>query len=233
MRSAVLSKIASQIHHALGDPAEGKSLSSRRREVRFQELVRRFPRLRDMRVLDLGGTPDFWRSVPVRPAFVTTMNLDEYRPAESWLEHVVGDACVESSLDSCSGRYDLVVSNSLIEHVGGFQRRQDLAEIVMSTAPRYWVQTPDRYFPIEPHYIAPGFQFLPPGVRAAAVQHWPLAHERVRTRQEALAQVLMIDLIGANELSFLFPAADIWHERYCGLSKSIVAVKGSATAPGV
>lgn len=221
----MLSKLATRVHRAVGEPAEGASLSSRRREVRFRELTRRFPRLAEMRVLDLGGTPDFWRKVPVRPAFVTTMNLDEYRPAESWLEHVVGDACLQESLQPCSGDYDLVVSNSLIEHVGGFQRRLDLANIVMAAAPRFWVQTPDRYFPIEPHYIAPAFQFLPPRGRAAAVQYWPLGHDRVHTRQEALEVVFRIDLISASELGFLLPGADIWHERYFGLSKSIVAVK--------
>lgn len=222
----MLGKIARRIHDAVGNPDEANSLSSRRRAVRFKELVRCFPELDRMRVLDLGGTPDFWRSAPVRPAHVTTLNLDDkYEPDEPWLDHVVADACDLASLDSCAGGYDLVVSNSLIEHVGGYQRRQDFARVVMAAAPAYWVQTPDRYFPIEPHYVAPGFQFLSVRARAAAVRRWPLGHERVYTSADALTQVLKIDLISATELLHLFPGSAIWHERLAGLSKSIVAIK--------
>lgn len=219
--------IARRMHHRLGDPDRENSISSRRRAVRFRELMRRFPRLAAMRVLDLGGTPEFWRSAPVQPSFVTTVNLDpKFEPDEPWLHHVEGDACDPATVDECPGDYDLVVSNSLIEHVGGYQRRRDLATVVMSAAPAHWVQTPDRYFPVEPHYVAPGFQFLPVLTRARLVSRWPLAHERVYTTEDALAQVLTIDLVSAAELRHLFPASTIWHERMFGLSKSLVAVGG-------
>lgn len=222
----MLTKIARKVHHIVGNPVKEGSLSCTLRATRFREFLRRFPELDRMRVLDLGGTPDFWRAVPIRPAYVTTLNLDDkYDPQETWLDHVVADACDLTSLESCAGDYNLVVSNSLIEHVGGYQRRRELAHVVMAAAPAHWVQTPDRYFPIEPHYLAPGFQFLPVRARAAAVQHWPLGHERVHTRAAALAQVLTIDLISATELRHLFPASEIWHERLGVLSKSIVAVK--------
>lgn len=224
----MLAKVIRKVHHIVGDPVKQSSLSSRSRAARFRELVRRFPALDRMRVLDLGGTPDFWRAAPVRPSLVTTLNLDDkYDPQETWLNHVVADACELASLDSCAGDYDLVVSNSLIEHVGGYERRRGFAAVVMAAAPAHWVQTPDRYFPVEPHYVAPGFQFLPVGARAAAVQHWPLGHERVHTRAAALAQVLTIDLISATELRHLFPSSEIWHERFLGLSKSIVAVRNA------
>lgn len=225
----MLLEIARRLHHLVGDPEKTNSISSRRREVRFRELVRRFPDLTAMRVLDLGGTPDFWRSVPVRPKFVTTLNLDDkYNPTEPWLEHIVADACEMTSLDLCRGGYDVVVSNSLIEHVGGYRQRQAFARVVMAAAPAYWVQTPDRYFPIEPHYVAPGFQFLPVRVRAEGIRRWPLAHERVYTTPEALAQALMIELISATELRHLFPDCTIWHERLGGISKSIVAISNSS-----
>lgn len=221
----MLSDVTRRIHRKLGDPDSRASFSSGRRALRFREFLRHFPDLSAMRVLDLGGTPEFWRSAPVRPTYVTTLNLDKYSPPESWIDHVVADACNLASLDSCAGGYDVVVSNSLIEHVGGFQRRQQFAQVVMTAAPAHWVQTPDRYFPFEPHYVAPGFQFLPISVRAEMVRRWPLAHERVYTRVDALAQVLTIELISSTELRYLFPLSLIWHERLAGISKSIVAIK--------
>lgn len=221
--------LAQRVHRMLGDPDRANSLSSRRRAIRFQEMLRRFPALDSMRVLDLGGTPEFWRSTPVRPAYVTTVNLDpKFEPEESWLHHVEGDACDPATVDRCPGTYDIVVSNSLIEHVGGYQRRRDLAAVITSAAPAHWVQTPDRYFPVEPHYVAPGFQFLPVRARARLVSRWPLAHERVYTTADAIAQVLTIDLVSATELRHLFPASSIWHERMFGLSKSLVAIGGGA-----
>jgi hypothetical protein len=217
-----------RIHDTVGNPNVENSISSRRRAVRFKELMCWFPELGKMRVLDLGGRPDFWRSAPVHPAHVTTLNLDdEHDFPESWLEHVVADACDIASLDICAGDYDLVVSNSLIEHVGGYNRRRELAQVVRAAAPAHWVQTPDRYFPIEPHYLGPGFQFLPIKMRAAIIRRWPVAHDRVYTTADALAQALTIDLISATELQHLFPESVIWHERFVGLSKSIVAIKGS------
>jgi hypothetical protein len=224
----MLTKVMRRIHDTIGNPNAENSISSRRRAVRFRELVRQFPELDNMRVLDLGGTPDFWRSAPVHPAHVTTLNLDgKYDVSESWLEHVVADACNLASLDICAGDYSLIVSNSLIEHVGGYERRKEFAQVVRTAAPAHWVQTPDRYFPIEPHYLGPGFQFLPIKMRAAIIRHWPIAHERVYTTADALAQALTIDLIGATELQHLFPESVIWHERFVGLSKSIVAIKAS------
>lgn len=225
----MLTGITRRIHHRLGDPADPESFSSRRRGARFKELLRRFPELDRMRVLDLGGTPEFWRSAPVRPAHVTTLNLDDkYHPDERWLDHVVADACELASLDQCVGGYDLVVSNSLIEHVGGYVRRQRFSRVVATAAPFHWIQTPNRFFPIEPHYVAPGFQFLSPGARAELVRRWPLAHERVYSKSDALSQVLTIELISATELQHLFPQSTIWHERLAGLSKSIVAVKSAS-----
>jgi hypothetical protein len=218
--------LTKKLHHKLGDPDSDGSLSARRRAVRFAELLRTFPGLERLRVLDLGGTPDFWRAAPVRPRHVTTMNLDDkYAPEEEWCDHVVADACELASLELCAGDYDLVVSNSLIEHVGGYQRRRDFAAVVAAAAPAHWVQTPDRFFPIEPHYVAPGFQFLPVRARARLVSRWPLAHERVYTVDDALAQVLTIELVSRTELAHLFPDSRIWHERMFGLSKSIVAIK--------
>ena len=55
--------------------------------------------------------------------------------------------------------YDVVFSNSLLEHVGGHAQRAALAREVRSLAPRHWVQTPYRYFPLEPHWLFPGMQF--------------------------------------------------------------------------
>ncbi len=56
--------------------------------------------------------------------------------------------------------FDIAFSNSVIEHVPPELQAAFAAE-VSRVADRYFVQTPNRYFPIEPHYQLPLFQFLP------------------------------------------------------------------------
>ncbi|MDT5039108.1 MAG: hypothetical protein QOE51_93 [Actinoplanes sp.] len=123
-----------------------------------------------------------------------------------------------------SRRYDLVFSNSVLEHVGGYERRRRMAEAVRAIAPNYWAQTPYRYFPVEPHWIAPGMQFLPVPARVFVARKWPLAYNPGRTYEEAMKRVLTTDLVGRAEMRYLFPDATIRAERLAGLTKSIIAV---------
>ena len=210
----------SRLRTAIIDPANPASLSSRARNARWERFGQAFPALEDMRVLDLGGTPGYWRSAPVRPAAVTTVNLSAPDAPEPWLTTTAGDAC---AFDGTG--YDLVVSNSLLEHLGGPERRRQFADVVHRAADRHWVQTPYRYFPVEPHWLFPGFQFLPVAARVAVTRHWRLGHRHQPDPARALRLVLEVDLVGAKEMGYLFPDSQVWHERVAGLTKSLVAIR--------
>src|SRR4051812_29779015 len=110
--------MTSRITHALADTGNPQSLSSRSRAKRWSQLIDRFPDFEQMEVLDLGGTPAYWRDSPYRPTHVTVVNLTNETAGEPWLDIVRADAC---GLD-LSRRFDLVISNSLLEHVGGHER---------------------------------------------------------------------------------------------------------------
>jgi hypothetical protein len=207
------------------------SLGARLREKRQQMLSDAFPSLEEMRVLDLGGTPDTWLRARVRPAAVTLLNsvtseldLPQSSGRSVDFELVIGDAC-DPPPELRERSFDLVFSNSVIEHVGGIYRRQQFADYVAAAAPRYWIQTPYRYFPLEPHWLFPGFQFLPLNVRAALSRTWPLMHTRSTTREGSIDTALDVELIGLTELRHLFPDAAIHKERVFGLVKSIIAVR--------
>src|SRR2546421_275828 len=125
------------------DPYNPKSLSGRARARRLRMLCGRFPELPDMRVLDLGGLPEFWATVPLRPKHVTMVNLEpRTNPSKvDWIEARIGDAC-DLQEDLRNQTFDLVLSNSVIEHVGGHPRREQFAATIQRSAPHYWVQTP-------------------------------------------------------------------------------------------
>jgi hypothetical protein len=88
---------------------------------------------------------------------VVIVNLKPQPSDVDWISTLVGDACALPRRVT-DQRFDLVYSNSVIEHVGGHARREAFAAAVRNAADRYWVQTPYRYFAIEPHWLFPGFQ---------------------------------------------------------------------------
>ena len=124
---------------------------------------------------------------------------------------------------SRDAEFDLVYSNSLIEHVGGHARRCDFASVVHTLASHHWVQTPYRYFPIEPHWLFPGLQFLPQRARAWAIRRWPLSPAWPNPEQ-ALRDVLEVELLSETEMKYYFPGSELLKERVLGLTKSIIVV---------
>lgn len=201
------------------------SLGARYRARRWDWLKATFPLIGQMSVIDLGGTADAWLRAPVRPAHVHLVNL-ESPPAvlPEWMESDLADAC-ELPDSILKGPYDLVISNSVLEHVGGHERRQRFADAVHHLADRHWIQTPYRYFPVEPHWLFPGFQFLPAAARAVVARHWPLVHTPPADRATALRTALGVELVSRTELAFYFPDSRIRTERMAGLVKSLIAVK--------
>jgi hypothetical protein len=201
------------------------SLGERLRTARWERFRRLFPGIADMTVVDLGGTADMWLRAPLRPRRVHLVNLEPH-PAglPDWISAENADV-TDPAVAAGLGTYDLVFSNSTIEHVGGYSQRRRFAAAVEQLAPLHWVQTPYRYFPVEPHWLFPGMQFLPVAARARIALSWPLAHSRARTADEARSAVQWTELIGVTELRSYFPDSEVVHEKVAGLTKSIVAVR--------
>jgi hypothetical protein len=207
------------------------SLGQRRRARRWDWLHETFPEIRSMSVIDLGGTVESWLRAPVRPALVHVVNL-EPTPAQtdaSWIQAEQADACDLPSRIG-GGSYDLVYSNSVIEHVGGHAQRMRFAENVHKLAERHWIQTPYRYFPIEPHWLFPGFQFLPLYARAEISRRWPLVHTPSQSREQSLSAAMSVELVSRTEMAFYFPDSTLRSERLAGLVKSLIATKELSVA---
>lgn len=201
------------------------SLAARMRLRRWELVNAQFPDLSEMKVLDLGGTMNSWERAPVLPQHVTIVNLEVDEGSEApWLTALVGDACHADSI-LAGQSFDLVFSNSLIEHVGGHKARSALAHVIRALAPRYWVQTPYRYFPMEPHWLCPGMQFLPVPARRYLAPRWPLGHTRGWDAGQAFTQVMYTELIGAAEMRAYFPDGQLLWERFLGLPKSMVVIR--------
>ena len=203
------------------------ALSARFRRGRMQRFAAELRITAQTRVLDIGGTPDCWRLLPVAPR-VTLLNTPRARAdlggAESW---VAGDG---RALPFRDGAFDVVFSNSVIEHVGDAASQRRLAAEVARVGRSYWIQTPNRWFPVEQHLLTPLLHWLPRRWQRALMPRLNLWRLLVRVspdrRQYYIDHYLgEIRLLSAGGLQELFPGSRIIRERFFGWTKSLIAVK--------
>jgi 2-polyprenyl-3-methyl-5-hydroxy-6-metoxy-1,4-benzoquinol methylase len=200
-----------------------RRFSDRSRARRWEDLRRHIDWDDVKRVLDLGGKPTFWTDAAVldRSLEVTCLNLraepTTHQVGRATIEVVVGDATTPP-VDP--GAYDLVFSNSVIEHVGGPDAIRAFAEVTRSGA-HYFLQTPNRFFLVEPHFVLPFHYLLPRRLKAAIVMWWDRGPRR-RSYADALRRVDEIHLLTRRELELLFPEATIVLDRKWGQTKSFM-----------
>lgn len=199
----------------------------RRRRFRlFRALLRPLPD--PVRILDVGGTEGFWEQMGAAedPSLeIVLLNIAEEAPDAGNVEAIDGDARDLSRFDDDG--FDVVFSNSVIEHLGTRADQERMAREVRRVGRRYFVQTPNRYFPVEPHFLFPGFQFLPVATRIALVRRFALGyHDALPDPEDARRAVEEIRLLGSRELRRLFPDAELYRERVLGLTKSLIAYGG-------
>jgi hypothetical protein len=213
---------------ALADSNEATSLAVALRRKRFRhflDLVESCPPGR-LRILDVGGTERFWETMGFADSGheITLLNLTAVETRHPTIVSVAGDASAMPQFDD--NEFDIVFSNSVIEHLGSPEKQQQMANEVRRLARKYLVQTPNYYFPIEPHFLFPGFHFLPVASRIWLLRHHSLgSYPRVEDYQQAYALVSEIRLVTETELRAMFPDATILHERLYGMTKSLLAVR--------
>src|SRR5262249_42949501 len=119
--------------------------------------------------------------------------------------------------------------NSVIEHLGDRQSQQAFAREVVRAGARYFVQTPNRWFPVETHLLTPFVHFLPRRWQRVIVPRfsvWGLISGAPADRREFYLQHYLNDvrLLCHRQMRELFPDGVIVRERFLGLTKSLIAV---------
>jgi hypothetical protein len=208
------------------------SFSNSRRSRRFEPFAALIDGLstqheRPIRILDIGGTNEFWEQrgwAGRTDVHIVLANLYPEPSVHENIEGRQGDATDLSEFPD--GSFDVVFSNSVIEHLGTLERQTAMAAEVRRLAPLYWVQTPNFWFPVEPHFLTPGWHWLPAKLRIALLRRrrWGWRGP-CPDHAEAKALVDEIRLMRARELNLLFPDATFEKERVGPLVKSFVAVR--------
>lgn len=178
-------------------------------------------------VLDIGGTWDNWRLLDRPPRLVllnTPRAAADLAGAPIW---VAGDG---RALPFRDGAFDVVFSNSVIEHVGDPGSQRQFAREVARVGRAYWVETPNRWFPVEQHLLTPFLHWLPRRWQRALVPRfnwWRVLVPLPPDRRDFYIDHYLRDvrLLGPRQLRALFPDALILRERLLGVAKSLVALR--------
>ncbi len=216
----------------IADNSAETSLASRLRMRRmriFRALAAGLPR--PLKILDVGGTEEFWKVAfgDISGLEITLLNVKPASPVDPHFKCVVGDA--RSMPQFSAQQFDIVFSNSVIEHVGDWNQQWRMAVEIRRVGKNFFVQTPNKFFPIEPHFLVPGFQFLPLAVRVAMVRRWKLGWwPRIPDKAAAQKEVESIRLLTKAEVQKLFPDATVGVERFFGLAKSFFAYSGFSSS---
>jgi hypothetical protein len=115
---------------------------------------------------------------------------------------------------------DIVFSHSLIEHTN----HKKFAYIVNNFNKSYFIQTPNKYFPMEPHFLIPLFQFLPFWLKVWIVKNIDtgISPKEKNTPEKTIRS---INLLSEKDLSKLFPEATILGGKLFGMKQSFIAVR--------
>lgn len=197
----------------------------KKRIALFASLIAQLPR--PLNILDVGGEQRFWEIVDLvnEDARILLYNLFPGKVTHPTLVSMVGDARDMSAFRD--NQFQIVFSNSVIEHVGTFAHQRQMAEEIQRVGERFYVQTPNRYFPLEPHFLFPFFQFLPLSLRVFLVTHFNVGWRgKIPDKAEAQRAVREIRLLTEKELKQLFPGAKVYKEKLLGITKSFIVYGG-------
>ena len=200
-------------------------LSTKFRTRRMERFVRQLGIGPETRVLDVGGTEFNWRLVPERSRpSVVVLNIKAPKvartlPQATW---VLGDA---TNLPFRDDAFDVVFSNAVLEHVGRFENQRRYAEECRRVGRRYFVQTPNQGFVVEPHLVTPFIHWLPRRTQRRLMRNgtvWGLMQRPTQEQCDAFLEEVW--MVRRGQMRTLFPDGEIQSERFLGMPKALVAV---------
>ncbi len=214
------------------DHTKKDSFVNRLRKNRFALLENRIKQLasgkEEFHILDIGGDIAYWKNVEWNSGNCHIHLLNLYKNSieekdSTYFHNIVGNAL---SLPFQKGKFDLIFSNSVIEHVGSYENQKIFAEEVMRVCDKYIIQTPSFWFPLEPHSLIPLFQFIPHNLRALLIMAFNINYFPKKSNyREALTVSRSTLMFTKKRFQKLFPGAEIQVEKLFGIPKSYTVVK--------
>jgi methyltransferase family protein len=224
----------------IGDYSSLNSLGSRFRLKRIGPLLEMIADVAGKKgscsIIDVGGTRQYWSIVPTdffHTHGVSILITNISAPADKedvddagTFRYAEADA---RDLPYPDNSFDIAHSNSVIEHVGDWDSQVRFAREVARVAPGYFVQTPNYWFPWEPHFGMVGFQFLPMPLQISLLMARPRGfYQRAATVDAAVRSIETCQLLDARRFHALFADGELVREKFLGMTKSLMAIRRPA-----
>lgn len=210
------------------DNTNPNSLANKFRRKRFKlfmDFIKDFPR--PVKILDAGGTVNYWEQVGIagnEEFEITIVNLEI--PQNMLYNNIIlakGDVTDLSMFRDKS--FDIVFSNSVIEHIPTAEGRQRMADEIKRVGKSYFIQTPNYYFPFEPHFLLPLFQYYPKRFKIFLLTHFNIGwFKKCENNEVALRLLENNKLLKPVELKSYFPSSKIFYEKFLLFNKSIIVI---------
>lgn len=219
-----------------------KAYSKRAREKRAFMFRKEFLINENTKLLDLGSETGsnihaVLQGTSFRPQNIYIADIDSSFIKKGATTYGFVPVLISESkqLPFDDGFFDIVYCSSVIEHVTvpkeqvwslfsgkefknkSLNRQKEFANEIRRLGKQYFVQTPYKHFPIESHSWLPFIGWLPRKVLIPTLK-FTNAFWVKKTSPDWY-------LLNRNEMSSLFPDANIVSEKSLGLTKSIMAIK--------
>ena len=200
------------------------------RRRRLAELLRIYPDIENYSVLDVGGRPFIWNLLKehygVAPKRLVLLNT----PSETLLP--VSDDYTIKIADGCElpyedGSFDLVFSNSVIEHVGKTEEMAQFSRECDRVGNNIYIQTPNRWFPVDAHLGVAFIHWLPRPIykKLSFISlRYPFTVNNPAEKKNFDLEFETTRLLTHSQIRQLFPQKRIVAEKVLGLVKSYVVV---------
>jgi len=143
-------------------------ISAFNRRRKWQIFLEKFPPAPDWKILDVGfnaieysNTDNFLEKNYPWPENITALGLDKPAQFQARYPKVQAVQYDGGLFPFPDGAFDLVWSNAVLEHVGGRHQQIDFLREIKRTGKRFFLTTPNRFFPVEVHTRLPFVHFLP------------------------------------------------------------------------
>lgn len=137
------------------------------------------------------------------------------------IEAVVGDAC---ELPWPDKYFDVVYSNAVIEHLGTLEKQRKMAAEIMRVGKKWFVTTPNRWYPFEFHMRLPFVTWLPGDGYLWAGRIVRYSH--VKRKYVFGRKRTGLRLMTAKELRHCFPDSKIIKQRVTFVAETLIVVGG-------
>lgn len=196
------------------------------RPKRKRAFVRLFPEVATgSPVLDVGGTAGWWKEDFPKSVNISIVNIDDDHRQEVTENGFKFHKADGRALPFADKEFYLIFSNSVIEHVGGLVDQKRFAFEATRCGQKLYLQTPNKWFPIEPHLITAFIHWLPFKIARRLLRYFSIWGLVAKPSQRQVDEFLRTTrLLTRSEIKKIFPGALIREEKFLGLTKSFIVI---------